>query len=225
MVHGIERTATTGDVTLAGTKCIYVVRLHGVCHGDIGVMRVITLVMLLTFGGCGEMGSQGRSVIEHKVPVEHARTDETPSPTRGILIAMTDKHKIQNIGEATAARVRADSTGAAIVLLHKEIGNQDLDAQERLDKKREIDRLRRQYRRERGSLNAFYRELENKGKEYERILALKDPTVERIREEMKRIIETKGPNELMEIDHVRAEYERRHEELMTKQIKLSRNAR
>jgi hypothetical protein len=132
-----------------------------------------------------------------------------------MLIAMSSKHKIQSMSEAIAASVRAERTGAAIVSLHREIDSHDINAQERIDREQEIDRLRDQYRRERKLLSAFYKTLERKGEELERILAFKDPEIERIDKELTQAYESNDRNKNSEIARLRGEFERRSKELLT----------
>ena len=131
-----------------------------------------------------------------------------------MLMGMTNEHKISTMREATAARERALTTMSAITRLHGEVMRRpDLSARERADKKREIDRLRKQYKRENEPVEAFYKGLEHRAEEVERAVARKDHEIERLREEVTRIAERKGKNELKEIERVKGEFDRRLEEL------------
>jgi len=89
----------------------------------------------------------------------------------------------------------------------------NLTARERAEKQQEIASLREQYRREMEPIDVFCRELEPKLQEAERAFTLKDPEIERMREEMTCIVERKGRDEGKEIERVRGEFARRLDEL------------
>jgi hypothetical protein len=131
-----------------------------------------------------------------------------------MLMGMIPEHKISTMREATAARERALTTMSAITRLHEEVMRRpDLSEGERVDKKQEIDRLRQQYKREYEPVDAFYKGLERRAKMVERTVAQKDPEIEHLREEVRRISERKGKTEHIEIERVEGEFSRRLKEL------------
>jgi predicted nucleic acid-binding Zn-ribbon protein len=81
-----------------------------------------------------------------------------------MLMGMTDKHKIRNMSEAAAAKERANRTMLAMAALAKEV-RPGISERERADKKQEIDRLRKQHKREREPVEAFYKEFVHKAEE------------------------------------------------------------
>jgi uncharacterized protein YceK len=175
---------------------------------------VIALVVLLGVSGCGGTSSHtGSTNTGSTVQARKTSSGGATVPGGSMLMTMTGEHEIRNMTEATAAKERANRTELAIVPLLKELGRPGLSERERADKQQEIDRLREQYRREMEPVQAFYKEIEHKAKEYDRLLKLKDPAVERMREELKRVIERKGKNEVEEFHRIQGEFDRRLAEL------------
>jgi len=130
------------------------------------------------------------------------------------LSTMIAKGKIKDMSEAFLARKRLEHTRLKIASLHKEIRGQDVSERELPDREREIDRLRVRYKSEIELLDNFYKGFELKSSEYERLLELKDPGVERMRGEMNQVLELKRENETEEIMRIREEFARRFEELV-----------
>ena len=171
----------------------------------------IALIMLV-IAGCGETGSQAQ--MAHDKAVVGSR--ELVSGRKVMLLGVIDEHKIRNTSEARVAEEHAIRTELAMVPLLKELGRPGLSERERADKEREIDTLRKQYNREMEPVDAFHRELGRKIEKAERTYALKDPEIERIREEMRLTLERRGKNERKEIKRLQGEYERRRRELERK---------
>jgi hypothetical protein len=177
----------------------------------------IALIMLVAVSGCGGTGSHTGTAAQAGDLLGHGRADDgATDATEAMLIVVSDDQRIRNTSEATAARQRAIRTELASLPLLKELALPGLSEAERSDKKREIERLREQYKREMTLVEAFHKELERKLKEAEGVFALKDPEVERMRGELTRIIERKGEDEREAIERVQREFERRREELAHK---------
>jgi hypothetical protein len=120
---------------------------------------------------------------------------------------------ITDAQEAAKARARANRTVAATLPLLAEIKHGDLSERERAEKQQEVHRLLGEAHRETARVDAFYAQREVVGAELKRLLARKDPEVERLRSELKRVVERKGSDEREEIARIRAELERRRQEL------------
>jgi hypothetical protein len=155
----------------------------------------------VALGGCGE--------LRQHTP---ASSTITPTAVRGMLIAMTDEHKINSTGEAAEAKERATRTESMMASLLRELRIPDLSQRELDAKEQEIERLRKQYNREMESVREFSEQLARKVAKDERLFRLKDPVIERIRKEMMGIIENKD-GDVLEIRRLREEFERRREEL------------
>jgi hypothetical protein len=87
-----------------------------------------------------------------------------------MLVTMTGEQLIRNMREAAAAFERANHTMAATVPLLREVNRVGLSDHERAVKQLEIERLRKQYKREMASVSAFYETLAHRGEELERKL-------------------------------------------------------
>lgn len=133
-----------------------------------------------------------------------------------MLSAMSEAYKIRSTSEASAAQRRATRTELATVPLLKELGRPELSERERAEKKQEIDRLRRQYCREMEAVDAFYTDLVPKLKQAEWAFELGDPEIERLRQELVRILKHESENKRSEIARVQREFDRRLNELARK---------
>jgi len=177
-------------------------------------LQISATVTLLAVGGCGGSGSAARKVVQRgraSGPVDaHGRASGI---AEAMLLVMTEDQKIQSASEATAARRRAIRTELATLTILKELAQLELSKAERADKKREVDSLRKQYKREMAPIEAFHRDLEHKVEAIESFFARQDPEVERLRGELRGIVTRKGKNEHEEIERVRREFERRRQEL------------
>jgi hypothetical protein len=184
-------------------------------------LRVVLLI-LITISGCGGTGSQVLTTSRQRTIAMPTRRVTGGSPAAvDMLVAMVDDDridnlKINNVKEASVASQRAQRTLLAITSLNRQIRGSGLGDGERGEKESAVERLREQYRRELLPLDAFYNKLERKGKELERILAFKDPEIERIDKELKRVYESSDKNKDGEIVRIRGEFERRSKELLAK---------
>jgi hypothetical protein len=178
-----------------------------------------SLVMLLAVSGCGGTSSHARTVAQHKVVAEsrHASGRAT------MLTGMTDERKIRTREEATAAAERARPIEVEIQReigrLHREVVRRtDLSERERADKNREIDRLRKEWKRIREPIEAWSKQVsKNSGFQHVvQLLQTKDPEIERMIGEMRGILERKGGDEQKEIRRVQEEADRRLKELASK---------
>jgi vacuolar-type H+-ATPase subunit I/STV1 len=122
--------------------------------------------------------------------------------------------KIDSMKEATTASRRAQRTLLAITALNAEIRAGGFQDSQRAEMESKVDSLREQYGHELRSLDVFYSALEHRGKELERILAFKDPEIERIDKELQRAYESHDRNRASEIARIRGEFERRSKELL-----------
>lgn len=176
------------------------------------------LITLILVAGCGQTGSPavptGRTAI---TTVAGQGTDDSTA-FRVMLAAMLDDAvgdvKINSMKEATVAKQRAQRTLLAITKLNRELRAGGIDDSQREEMERKTNSLRDRYKRELRSLDTFYSALEHRGKEFERILAFKDPEIERIDKELQRIYESDDKNKASEIARIRGEFERRSKELL-----------
>jgi hypothetical protein len=179
-----------------------------------GLVGPSGVTMVLALGGCAGTSSHSQTALQRKVVIgsQLAGGEET------MLKGRTDQQKIQSMQEVNAARLRAlpieTEIQREIVRLHGEVMRlPGLSEHERADKEQEIDRLRKQWKRLREPVAAFYKRLDRRAEQVERAVANKDPVIKRLHEEATRISERKGKNEVKEIERVKEEFDRRLAEL------------
>jgi hypothetical protein len=175
------------------------------------------LLILVPVAGCGQTGSP--TVPTNRTAITtFARQGTDGFARRDMLAAMLvdaiGDVKINSMKEAIAAKQRAQRTLLAITTLNAEIRAGGIGDSQRAEKERKANSLRERYGRESRSLDAFYSALEHRGNELERILAFKDPEIERIDKELQRVYESNDKNKASEIARIRGEFERRSKELL-----------
>lgn len=177
------------------------------------------LMILIPATGCGGTGSRAVRTTRRGISASTRQNRRGFEARRGMLAAMLDEGamgdvQINNMKEATAARLSVQRTLLAITALNGEIRVGGLGDSQRAEMARKLTSLRMRYRRELRSLGVFYSALEHRGKELERILAFKDPEIERIDKELQRVYESNDRNKTREIARIRGEFERRSKELL-----------